>query len=74
MVGGGPASIRKQGVAGAVLGRGRPSRARQAAGFAVLAVAVREWPAARRSIMETATRNAADGTAAITWPQAVGWA
>jgi hypothetical protein len=76
VLGGGPAREREQGLVLIVPGRGWPSRRGQLAGAAVLAVGCwgGGWRAARRSIMETATRNAAGGTAATIRPQAVGCA
>jgi hypothetical protein len=78
VLGGGAARCRQDGLVLAVLGLGgRPGQDGE--------LAASSWPgtaagpggrarAARRSIIETATTNAADGTAATTRPQASGWA
>jgi len=76
VLGGGPPRRREERLVPAVLRlvpgnlqRGRPSRRGR------LAVPGGDGAgAARRSIIETATRNAAGGTAATIRPQAVGWA
>jgi hypothetical protein len=81
VLGGGPAGEREQrlvpGVLGLVpascTGDGRPGADGSAVPASSLAMR-RGRRAARRSIMETATRNAAAGTAATMRPQAVGWA
>jgi hypothetical protein len=64
VLGGGLAREGEQGLVLLVLDRGRPSRRGQVTGSAVLAGDAGGEPgrrAARRSIMETATRNAAEG-------------
>jgi len=69
----GPTCECEQGLNLLVPGRGRPSRRGLVVGTAVLAGDVGGGSrAARRSIMETATRNAAGGTAAMMRPQASG--
>ena len=81
VLGGGPPRRREEGLVPAVLGLVPASRTGDGRPGADGSPALLSWPAAgrgrraaRRSIIETATRNAAGGTAATIRPQDVGWA